>query len=82
LSSSIKFVGTISTVVLVLLILTTRIVLELIILKTMILLVETMIIVALKITVDGVSIIFIVTMQSTTRSNTKKISAAAPGSLE
>jgi hypothetical protein len=61
----IMFIGTISTVV-QLLLLGTRIVLALIVLKTMILLLKTMIIVASKITVNKVTIAFVITMPSLT----------------
>ena len=70
------------TVVLLLLLLTMRIVLALIILETMILLLETMIVVASKIRVKGATIVFIVTMPSSTRNNAKQKSAATPASLE
>ena len=70
------FVGTISTVVLLLLLLATKIVLAylIILLETMILLLEMMIIVlASKITVNGVTIVFVVTMPTTTRKNEDEI---------
>jgi hypothetical protein len=59
-----------------------RIVLALINLETMILLLlKKMVIIASKITENGVTIVFVVTMPSTTRNITKKKSSATPLSL-
>ena len=77
------FDGTTSTVVLLLLLLAARIVLAffIILLETMILLLEMMIIVLTsKLTVKGVTIVFVVTMPTTTR-NMKMKSGTTLGSL-